>query len=99
MEEKTTLLCQRFIENQIVVKKAFPMESSLIYPVAANPPCDSPFLFLHETGSVVSAPALMGASRALLGVGIGVGNAERVGHGVNQTVAAHGGAADGCHIQ
>lgn len=36
MEEKTTLLCQRFIENQIVVKKAFPMESSLIYPVAAN---------------------------------------------------------------
>lgn len=36
MEEKMTALCQHFIENGNVIKKVFPMESSLIYPIASN---------------------------------------------------------------
>ena len=36
MEERITALCQNFIDNQNVIKKVFRMESSLIYPIAAN---------------------------------------------------------------
>lgn len=36
MEERITALCQNFMENQNVIKKVFRLESSLIYPIAAN---------------------------------------------------------------
>lgn len=36
MKENITVLCQKFIENGRVIKKVFPMESSLIYPIASN---------------------------------------------------------------
>lgn len=39
MEERITALCQNFIENETVIKKASVMESSLIYPIAANALC------------------------------------------------------------
>ncbi len=36
MEDKTKELCESFIENRDIVKKVFSMESTLIYPIAAN---------------------------------------------------------------
>lgn len=39
MEERMTALCEKFIENEAVIKKVSRMESSLVYPFAANALC------------------------------------------------------------
>ena len=60
-------------------------------------------LCFHLPMSMSSATAaligMLRAFRALLAVGIGIRNPQRIGHRINNAVAAHGSAADSLHIQ